>query len=116
MKFAWTKLVLFINIGSSYVKHKTKQGQVLVLPKPDIHGNKVEGTTFKLTPFANCTTIFINKSEDYLIAELNNSEKVGFKIRKLIVCSWDGRSIPRINLGKKEDLNWSITESNLLGR
>ena len=87
----------------------------------DINGIKINNIHFKLTQFADDTTIFLDGSKDSLVAALNTLEifgslsglKVNSDKTKIVWLGKKKHSKDKFEI--KENLDWGTTKFNLLG-
>ena len=94
---------------------------MMMVTNNQIKGITVENHHYKITQFADDTTIFLDGSQDSLVAALNTLEifgnlsglKVNTEKTKLV---WLGRKKHSLDkLETKETLSWGTTDFNLLG-
>ena len=107
---------------ASYLFLLCAQVLLLMMVKNDnIKGITIDNEQYKITQFADDTTIFLDGSKDSLVAALNTLEifgtlsglKVNTEKTKLV---WLGRKrYSRDKLETKERLAWGTTNFNLLG-
>ena len=93
----------------------------MMITNKNIKGITIDNEEYKISQFADDTTIFLDGNRDSLVAALNTLEvfgslsglKINMEKTKLV---WLGRKKhSREKLETKETLDWGTTDFNLLG-